>query len=234
MQNYKIIDLTHALDENIPTWSGSCGFTKEILMDYESASQGFRIMNYKMDTGTGTHIDSPSHCVKNGMTVDQIPLEKLITNLYVIDVTQKAKDNSDYQITLQDLYNFEKQYGKISANSFIIGYTGWYKKWNNPKDYRNCENDKEFWKMHFPTFAGETAQFFLDRDVTGIGIDTLSPDTSVSGFPLHFKLLSANKFILENLTNLDKIPLVGAKIIILPLKIADGSEAPARVIALYK
>ena len=65
----------------------------------------------------------------------------------------------------------------------------------------------------------------------GIGIDTLSPDGSHMGFPVHKIILGAGLYILENLCRLDKLPAIGAKIMALPMKIKNGSEAPARVIA---
>jgi kynurenine formamidase len=68
--------------------------------------------------------------------------------------------------------------------------------------------------------------------VVGIGIDTLSPDGSNDGFPVHEKILGAKKYILENLANLDKIPSRGAFALVFPMKVRDGTESAARVAAL--
>jgi kynurenine formamidase len=45
---------------------------------------------------------------------------------------------------------------------------------------------------------------------------------------------AANVVGLENLKNLDKLPLTGAWVLALPMKLAGGSGAPARVVALVR
>ena len=89
--------------------------------------------------------------------------------------------------------------------------------------------------MHFPSFSAKATELLIERNIAGIGIDTLSPDTGALGmFPAHQIMLSAGKFIIENLTNLKLLPAFGAQIIALPLKIKDGPESPARVIAIVQ
>src|SRR5262249_52760821 len=107
--------------------------------------------------------------------------------------------------------------------------TGWHKRWDKPSEYRNSDNNGI---MHFPGFAPSTIEFLLERNVSGIGIDTLSPDGSNLDFPVHHLLLGAGKFIIENLTNLDELSPIGGYIIALPPKIKDATEANLRVVAL--
>ena len=62
-------------------------------------------------------------------------------------------------------------------------------------------------------------------------------DVYVSDFGRHQLVASrympaANVYGLENLMNLGRLPATGATIIALPMKIAGGSGAPVRVIAL--
>ncbi len=83
-----------------------------------------------------------------------------------------------------------------------------------------------------PSIQAGVGDLLIKRGVAGIGIDTLSPDPYGGDYPLHVQLLGADKFILENLTNLDKLPKRGASLIALPLKIAEGTESPIRAIAL--
>ena len=45
-------------------------------------------------------------------------------------------------------------------------------------------------------------------------------------------MLKANKYQIENLTNLDALPPTGATVIVGVLKVRGGSQAQARVIAL--
>jgi kynurenine formamidase len=57
--------------------------------------------------------------------------------------------------------------------------------------------------MHFPLWSLEAVKFLdMERDISGIGCDTLSPETK-SGFPIHYYILGRGKYIVENLNNLD-------------------------------
>src|SRR5688572_26742739 len=67
----------------------------------------------------GTHIDAPVHFAKGKWAVDQIPLENLIGEAVVIDVSEKAKSNADYQASVTDIEAWEKKYGEIPANTFV-------------------------------------------------------------------------------------------------------------------
>jgi kynurenine formamidase len=75
------------------------------------------------------------------------------------------------------------------------------------------------------------AGWLLDkRDINGIGLDTLSFDYGPSeDFPVHYLLLGADKWALENLCNLDKIPPEGGFMVVGPIKHEGGSGGPTRV-----
>src|SRR5438552_336609 len=113
---YKIVDLTHTLSKDAPTWNGSCGFQHEIKLDYKDATTEykFRVQQLKMHAGVGTHIDAPSHCIPNGKNVEALALEHLIAPCFVIDVS--AKTDKNYSVSIQDILEFEKQYGVISVD----------------------------------------------------------------------------------------------------------------------
>ena len=84
--------------------------------------------------------------------------------------------------------------------------------------------------MHFPTFELKTDQLLMERGIKGLGIDTLSPELE-RGFPIHQLILGRGKYIVENLANIDQLPPVGATILLLPFKVAEGMEAPVRAMA---
>jgi kynurenine formamidase len=81
----------------------------------------------------------------------------------------------------------------------------------------------------YPTVSKALAQLFVERQVKMVCIDSPSPDRHP--FDIHKLLLENNVLIAENLTNLDKLLLIGKfEVIALPLKIhADSS--PARIVA---
>jgi kynurenine formamidase len=191
-------------------------------MDY---SEGVRVLEYYCLAGGGTHIDAPSHFIPNGRNVDELTLEKLCIEICVVDMTEELHPFA--QISLEDFKNFEKVYGKIPKGSVVLGNTGWSRYWKTPEKYRGKSES-----LAFPSIQPEVGKLLLEREIVGLGIDALSPDPYESEYPLHVQLLGADKFILENLTNLDKLPKKGANLIALPLKVAKGTESPIRAIAL--
>ncbi len=65
-----------------------------------------------------------------------------------------------------------------------------------------------------------------------MGIDTASLDYGPSSdFIVHQVLNGAGVFGIENIANADRLPLTGATLMALPMKIAEGSGGPARVVA---
>jgi len=224
LEKFHCIDLTHELHGEIPTWSGSCGFVKEMKMDYPD---GCRVLSYKMHAGVGTHLDAPSHFIPGGRDVEMLAPDELIVPLCVIDVQKKS--HSDYLIAKEDIQEYENRYGLIPEKSLVVGLTGWDKFWNVPDKYRNSDASG---KKHFPGFSIEAAEHLIEREIAGIGIDTLSPDGTNTGFPVHELILGSSKYIVENLTYLQKLPPKGAFVIIFPLKIQGGAESAVRAVAL--
>ena len=41
-QDFYLIDLTHNIDENVPTWEGECGFKSFVDIDYKDLPVPFR------------------------------------------------------------------------------------------------------------------------------------------------------------------------------------------------
>ncbi len=221
-KNFQLVDLTHTLNENIPTWTGECGFRSEILMDYPETAC---VLEYKCIASAGTHMDAPSHFIPGGRDIDQLNLRELCIPVCVIDMLEEV--HATAQITLKDFDLYEKTHGKIPLGSIVVANTGWSRHWDTPEVYRGTKEWPEC-----PTLSAEVGGLLMERGVVGVGIDTLSPDPYGGNYPLHTLLLGADKFILENLTNLDKLPKKGAYLMALPLKIAGGTESPIRAIGL--
>jgi kynurenine formamidase len=222
--HFKTVDLTHTLSPKAPTWSGSCGFQDRVIVDYPEAC---RVQAIEMNAGTGTHLDAPSHFIPGAKSIAELPLEDFMAPLCVIDVSHKA--HADYYLSTQDLIDFEKRYGKIPADSWVIGCTGWDRYWQDPQRYRNADAEGQ---MHFPGFSPEAAEYLLERRIKGLGIDSLSPDCLDLSFPVHYLILGAGKSIAENLSHCQNLPPLGAYGLFLPIKTENGTEAVMRACAL--
>ena len=181
----------------------------------------------------GTHLDAPARFEHGLWTVDQIPAERLVAPLVVLNVQSKAKYDPNYQISVNDVADWEQVHGQIPQGAVVLANTGWESRWNSAKDYRNADSRQI---MHFPGYSAETARFLVEgRTAIGLGIDTLSLDYGPSkDFPVHKYALSHSLYQLENVANLEQAPEFGATVVVAPSKLTGGSDAPVRILALMK
>lgn len=183
----------------------------------------------------GTHLDAPVHFAKGKWSADEIPLEQLTGTAVVIDVTEKTKNNADYQILESDIVDWEKRHGKISDNAILLFRTGWGKFYPNAEKYLGtAEKGQEATsKLHFPSIHPDLAAWLIkNRKPKAVGVDTPSIDYGQSkDFMTHQLLYAENIPGFENLANLEQLPETGSYIIALPMKIKDGSGGPLRIIA---
>lgn len=224
LSDYTIIDLTHTLTAEVPTWNGFCGFCLNVKENYD---HDFLAQEMNMRSGIGTHMDAPAHRIQGGLAIDEIPIEKFIAPCCVIDVSDKAE--ADYQISVGDVEIYEKTFEKIPKGALVIGYTGWSRFWPDEATYRNVDAEGH---MRFPSFSAQAVEVLLKREIVGIAIDTLSPDPENSDYPVHQLILGSGKYIIENIADCSQIPPRGSYIIALPLRVQKGAESPIRMIAL--
>ncbi len=225
----KVVDLTHTVNENLPIWPTDGPLEKystKILNVYRT--HGFYSRSINIPEHFGTHIDAPAHSCEGKLTIDEILPDNLINPAVVISVQEKVMNNLDYALTVNDIIEWEKRFCIVPNNSVVLMHSGWSKYWNEPKLYLNQD---EKGVMHFPGFSEDAVKFLIDeRNINGIGVETLSIDCGHSAdFPVHKILFKANKYALENLADIGKLPPVIATLIIAPLKLENGSGSPVRV-----
>lgn len=224
----KAIDLTHVMHDDMVFWPGGVPFKKETLVTYESG--GYLLHKFVMGENTGTHIDAPAHFIKGNLSIEKLPINQLILPIVVIDIKSKAKSIPGYELSTQDIQNWESKHGKIPAESLVALNTGWHARFDSPEKYINMDAANV---MRFPGYSPQAAEVLVKRNVAAIGIDTLSIDHGPSKtFATHVVMLKANKFQVENMANLDALPAVGATAIIGVLPVKGGSQAQARIFAL--
>ncbi len=233
-----IIDLSHTYSDKTVYWVTSQEFKLDTVFKGQTDKGYFySANNFCTAEHGGTHIDAPIHFAKNGQTVDEIPLEKLIGPAVKIDVSSKALDNPDYLVSIEDFTNWEKDHGtKIPDGSIVLLQTGFSKYYPDKLKYLGTDQRGEHAVklLHFPGLSPEAATWLVSkRSIHSIGIDTPSIDYGQSEyFKSHVILLEQNIPAFENLNNLEKLPLKDFEIIALPMKIEGGTGAPLRIIAM--
>lgn len=236
LENYELVDLSHSYGENTLYWPTSpTAFEKEQLA-YGISEGGWFYSAYSVCTPEhgGTHIDAPMHFAAGGISTEKIPLESLLAQAVVINVSNKAAADRNYRLTAEDVAAFEKEHGEISAGTIVLMRTDWSDHWPDAMAYLGDDTPGDASQLQFPGFGAEAAKFLSEeRKVAMLGVDTASVDYGKSqDFIVHRIGAAQGVANLENLTNLDQLPATGATIIALPMKIEGGSGGPARVIAL--
>lgn len=228
-----VVDLTHTLNASTPTYEESKQPVYRVNTVATFEKNHYLARDICLPEHFGTHLDAPAHFSKGGWTVDQIPTERLMARLVVLDVAAKVKSNSDYQLSAADISSWEKVHGQIPAKAVVVLRTGWESRWDSAKDYRNPD---EKGILHFPGFGLDAAKLLVEgRKVYGLGIDTLSIDYGPSpDFPVHQYSLAHGLYHLENVANLENVPANRALVIVAPMKLGGGSGSPVRILAIVQ
>ena len=231
------VDLTYPFSEKTLYWPNNPqGFTLDTLFEGHT-DRGFYYSSYSFFAPEhgGTHLDAPIHFAEGMKTSDQLGLDQLMGEAVVIDVSDKAMTNRDYEITVEDVLAWEKRNKSIVAGTIILFRTGYGKYYPDASKYFGTDKKGEeaIPFLHFPGVSEDLALFLASsRKVRAVGIDTPSIDYGQSkDFRTHRILLKENMPVFENVANLDKLPETGLYVIALPMLIEGGSGGPLRIIA---
>lgn len=207
---HRIIDLTLPIN---PEMAGV-----QITQTKTVKDDGWNASYINIYSHSGTHMDAPWHFEVNEQTIDQLPLDRMISDAWICD--------------LQDVGPKEilgVQHLKTLANDFKKGdsmllHTGWSKRLGSA-DYRDA----------LPRIGEDLANWMGENKVNILGVEPPSV-ADVNNLEevtkIHQILMQNNIIIIEGLTNLDVIKQPKVKLIALPLKVENCDGAPARVIAI--
>jgi arylformamidase len=205
-----IYDISLSISPNLPTWPGDPGLKLE---QYESIDRGALYNATQMSSSVhlGTHVDAPRHFLKDGSTVEQLPLEILTGPCYVaqlpdgIDaITSEVLDRTEINSEMKRIL-----FGTSNSHYWAKG---------EPK-----------FQTDFVAITEDGAQWLVERGVQLVGIDYLSVAPYEESIPTHTVLLKAGVVIVEGL-NLSNIMRGFYDLYCLPLKIVGSDGAPARAI----
>ncbi len=224
----RVVDLTHTMGPDFPTFGGGVNLEFEDITVF--SNDGYNLKRWLLIEHTGTHMDAPFHFSEDGQSADEIPIENLVAPLAVVDISAKAEDDPDAQLTPDDLAAWEAENGPIPEGACVAMHSGWDAKVGGD-GFRNADADGV---MHFPGFHVEAAAMMMEeRSVVGIAVDTLSLDFGPSpDFATHYLWLPSNRWGMEAVANLGQLPPVGATIVVGGPKIKGATGGPSRVIAL--
>ena len=173
-----------------------------------------------LGTHSGTHVDAPRHFIRNGVTIDKIPLNKFYGPAKLLDFSNLPDKAEINMKMMKDKLAGEK------PNKILIRY-----------DWDERLSSMEYY-THHPFLSCDACQYLVDIGIDLIGFDAPMPDNPLNGkgssndSPNHTIFLSAGVVILEYLCNLKHISNDEFVISALPLSIKDGDGSPVRAIAI--
>jgi kynurenine formamidase len=238
LQSKQFVDLTHAFHPGIPHWPGFDNEQRVTMYYYDEGvgtkGHGFFAQEYRIPGQWGTHVDPPAHFVKGKRFLDEISVKEMVLPLVVLDVSKKAAKDPDYKITVDDVRAWEAKYGLVPEGSFVAMRTDWSKRWPSSEKMRNAD---EKGVAHYPGWSKEVLTYLYEkRQITASGHETTDTDpgiaTSQDDYSLETYILSQDRYQVELLTNLDKVPEFGAIVIVAFPKPKRGSGFPVRVFAI--
>jgi len=207
-----IIDLTQHLEDDMARYPG---IPEPSFRDIaQVARDGYAMSEYRLVNHIGTHVDAPSHQIQDGDTLDEIALERLVTDAVTLDFTQHEKG----ALTSADV---EPYLDQIQDGDLLFICSGNDRNWGTEKYWTGwCYPD------------AEASRAIIARGVSGIGFDGPSADpVDTTTFDLHKVWLGAGRLIIENLSNLSGLPS-RTQVVVAPMKVRGANGAPARVFAL--
>ncbi len=225
-----VADLTHVVSPSFPMFPGATPM--KIKEAVTVKKDGYYGNNLELWEHTGTHMDAPAHFADGAPTAEQIPVNRLVAPLAVINIKAKADRNPDAEVTIDDITAWERANGRLPAGAFVALYSGWDARVGDAKAFVNLDASNV---QHYPGFNPAAAEFLVkERDIVGVGVDTLSLDFGASkDFKSHVVLLGAGKYGLENLANLAAVPPSGAMMIVGGPKHKGASGGPTRAMAIW-
>jgi len=219
-------DLTQPVESGMPVYPGDPPVSIE--PHATMAEDGYRSSSLTLGTHAGTHVDAPAHTEPDGKPLDAFDVAAFRFDAAVIDCTDVGARSAISRDRIETA-------GPPAEADLLLLHTGWDDHWGTDR-YRD-----------HPFLAPAAAEWLADRGYH-VGLDTFSPDPTppvegwssgtetgsdgdAPGIPAHHVLLGAERFVIENLRGLDRLP-ERVTIHAYPLAIAETDGAPVRAVAV--
>lgn len=214
----RFVDLSHTIVEGMVTYPGLPGpsfgdhLTREASRDHYAEGVEFAIQTVEMVGNTGTYIDSPFHRYAEGGDLASLDLADLVDVPAVVARLAGGDDRGIGQHALGAL--------DVRGRAVLL-HTGWDRHWGS-----------EAYGQPAPFLTADAARYLVDEGARLVGIDSVNIDDTVgSDRPAHSILLAAGIPIVEHLTGLHEVPVVGARFTAVPAPVVGFGTFPVRAFA---
>lgn len=253
----KIIDLSIPLEDGLPSdppgqiprilYFNHKDTAADMAAQFEGCTaedmpegNGWAVEGLQLCTHSGTHLDAPYHYYptmnhgERAWTIDEVPLDWCIGNGVKMDFSHKP---DGYKITALDVETYFAQIGYTpKEGDIILLQTGADKRWGTAE-----------YLVAGAGMSAEATRWLLDRGVRVVGTDGWSWDVPLPIEGKEFARTGDASIIweahrvgreqaychMEKLTHLDQLPVMGFKVVCLPISIKAASAGWVRAVAVF-
>ncbi len=210
----KIIDLTRTIKPTRPTAKRKFivnihDALEEIPGKVRPEGEWYVMSDVELMNHVGTHIEAPFHCLKEGTDLAAIPVEQLVGQAVVLDLSQ---DQAEGGVTTAQVQQAAQVAGGVKVGDIVFGRMG-------PTKY----------------FSTAALEWLVEQGMKLMGVDSggveLSHDKTHANVN-HLVLFRANIPLIENLTNLDRLSRPRVQVYAMPVPVVGLDAFPLRVIAI--
>jgi arylformamidase len=209
------IDATATLDPSTtPVYEGDAPMAFQFLKDMRKGD-AFTLSAYSLGAHSGTHIDAPMHFIRDGVSVDRVPLGPLIGSARVIDIPDNVQAIDATELNRHQWRDAQRVLFRTRSS-----VRGWMRSASFRRD--------------FAYVAPDAAQLLADAGVQLVGIDYISAEQFGAPAPRSHRILLGRGIPLVEGLLLETIPAGDYDLIVLPMKVAGHEGAPARAVLRRK
>jgi kynurenine formamidase len=215
MDKIRMVDLTYTVSSEMLVYPGTERPTFQWIGRVNS--EGYNLTRMTMLVHTGTHVDAPKHFLDQVRSIDEIPLDSFLGPCKMFKYLDKPNNQEI------DLKTVLKSGFDLSAGDIFLMSTG-IAAYSETQDYN----------FLYPFPSEDLLEWLIDKKIKAYMTDATSVDpVNGKNSPRHKMLFGAGIPIVENLCNLEELPINKHFIIsALPLKLGDREGSPCRAIAL--
>lgn len=205
------IDATTTLDPaTTPVYEGNAPLKFDFALDMRKGD-ALTLSSYSLGAHAGTHIDAPMHFVRDGASIDHVPLDALIGPARVIDIPDNVQAIDAAELNRHQWKGAQRVLFRTRS-----ALHGWM---TSPVFHHD-----------FAYVAPDAAQLLADDGVRLVGIDYLSAEQFGAPAPMTHRILLGRGIPIVEGLSLDSVPAGDYDLIVLPIKIGGHEGAPARAV----
>jgi arylformamidase len=205
------IDATTTLDPaTTPVYEGNAPLKFDFALDMRKGD-ALTLSSYSLGAHAGTHIDAPMHFVRDGASIDHVPLDALIGPARVIDIPDNVQAIDAAELNRHQWKGAQRVLFRTRS-----ALRGWM---TSPVFHHD-----------FAYVAPDAAQLLADAGVRLVGVDYLSAEQFGAPAPMTHRILLGKGIPIVEGLSLESVAAGDYDLIVLPIKVGGHEGAPARAV----